>query len=218
MKSSWVPLAVIYDMDGVLIDSEPFWKEAEICAFSKVGIHLSKEQCEETVGMRIDEVVRFWINQFPELDASVENVVNDIMDNMVSLIQTKGKPLPGVLDSLEFFKVKGLKIGLATSSYEILMNAVLEKLDIASYFQVTRSAEKEVYGKPHPAVYINTAKELGVRPEDCLVIEDSYNGMLSGLSAKMKVLVVPEKSHKINPKLELADYHLTSLIEISELF
>lgn len=218
MKASWTPLAVIYDMDGVLIDSEPFWKDAEISAFSKIGIHLSKGQCEETVGMRIDEVVEFWLNQFPEIDALVKDVVNDIMDSMVALIEQKGVPLPGVVDSLEMFKEKGLKIGLATSSYGRLMQAVLDKLEIAEYFHATRSAEHEVFGKPHPAVYIHTAAELNVKPEDCLVIEDSFNGMLSGLSAKMKVMVIPEKSHKINPKLKIADFHAKSLLEVERIF
>lgn len=211
------PKAVIYDMDGVLIDSEPFWKKAEIAAFKEVGIKLTAQDCEQTVGMRIDEVVAFWYNRQPWDNKSQNEVVDHIMDLMCHYIEKEGEPLEGVRESLEFFKNKGVKIALATSSYVVLLDAVLKKLKIDHYFEYTRSAQLEEYGKPHPAVCINTANAINVDPKDCLVIEDSFNGMLAGLSAQMKVLVIPEKSHEFNPKLKLADYLLSSLKEVSQI-
>lgn len=217
MEMKFSPKAVIYDMDGVLIDSEPFWKKAEIAAFKEVGIKLTAQDCEQTVGMRIDEVVAFWYNRQPWDNKSQNEVVDHIMDLMCHYIEKEGEPLEGVRESLEFFKNKGVKIALATSSYVVLLDAVLKKLKIDHYFEYTRSAQLEEYGKPHPAVYINTANAINVDPKDCLVIEDSFNGMLAGLSAQMKVLVIPEKSHEFNPKLKLADYLLLSLKEVSQI-
>lgn len=211
------PKLVIFDMDGVLIDSEPFWKKAEIQAFGEVGIQLTAKDCEQTVGMRIDEVVDFWYVRSPWYNKSKEEVVDHIMVLMCQYIDAEGVALEGVYDSLQLLKKKGIRIALATSSYDILLHAVLKKLAIADFFEYTRSAQVETYGKPHPAVYIHTALKLGVEPNDCLVIEDSYNGMLAGLSAKMKVLVIPEKSHEINPKLHMADFFLSSLTELDRI-
>ena len=109
------------------------------------------------------------------------------------------------------FPKENYKIGLATSSYEILIKCVLNTLEIKHYFDVTHSAEHENYGKPHPEVYINTAKMLGVSPLECIVIEDSLNGIISGKAAKMHVVCIPEKTHEINPKYQIADEILEDL-------
>ncbi len=206
--------AVIYDMDGVLIDSEPVWKIAMEEVFLSVGCNLTKKDFELTVGLRLDEVISFWYQFAPWEGATPDEVLNQIIFRMVELLGKDGKPLTGVIESLEYFKSKGLKIGLATSSYEVLIECVLETLQIKQYFQVTHSAEREKYGKPHPAVYLTTAEMLGVNPLNCLVIEDSINGVVAGKSARMKVVCVPEKSHNPNPRLVLADYTFESLTEM----
>ena len=125
---------------------------------------------------------------------------------MVELIQQNGHPLPGVLDTTAFLIENKFKVGLATSSYKVLIEAVLETLNIRDRFEVVHSAEDEAYGKPHPAVYLSVAELLNVNPETCLVIEDSLNGIISGKAAKMKVVCIPEKSHHPEPKLNVADF------------
>lgn len=197
--------AVIYDMDGVLIDSEPLWKIAMEEVFHEVGCNLTRKDFEKTVGLRLDEVISYWFEHNPWEKYSADEVLEKIIQKMVVLIKQNGEPLPGVIESLIFFKKQGLKIGLATSSYEILINAVLEVLNIENYFDKTHSAEHETHGKPHPAVYIHTAKELNVHPIECLVIEDSINGVIAGKAARMYVVCIPEKTHTPNPKLMLAD-------------
>jgi sugar-phosphatase len=92
-----------------------------------------------------------------------------------------------------------------------LINAVLNALAIKHYFNHTWSAENETHGKPHPAVYLSVAKALNVPPTKCLVIEDSYNGVISGLAARMKVVCIPEKTHFPNPKLALADFQFETM-------
>lgn len=206
--------AVIYDMDGVLIDSEPLWKLAEIKVFKTVGLEFDKEDCEQTVGLRIDEVVDFWFNYKPWQNKSKIQVINEIIAEMVTQISRKGVALPGVIESLEFFKSKNLKIGLATSSYTLLKECVLKTLEIEEYFDFTHSAENEDYGKPHPQVYITTANKLEVNPEKCLVIEDSFNGVIAGKAAKMKVVCIPEKSHQLKEGFKAADIICENLKEL----
>ena len=180
--------AVIYDMDGVLIDSEPLWKIAMEEVFHEVGCNLTRKDFEKTVGLRLDEVIHYWYAQIPWEKHGPDAVLQMIIARMQVLIGEHGEPLPGVIDSLEFFKARGLKIGLATSSYQVLIDTVLDVLNIRSFFEKTHSAEYENYGKPHPDVYINTAKMLGVNPLDCLVIEDSINGVIAGKAARMHVI------------------------------
>ncbi len=207
--------AIIFDMDGVLIDSEPLWKIAEIKGFGKVGLDLTSTDCEETVGLRIDEVVKMWHNKVKWTSKSCESVTQDIVEILIEEIIANGQALEGVYTTLEMCKRAGLKVGLATSSYQSIIDAVLMKLDIASYFDAVHSAEYEILGKPHPSVYLTNANQLGVSPLDCLVIEDSLNGVVSAKAARMKVIAVPEKSHEYNPKLILADHILPSLNDFS---
>jgi len=93
----------------------------------------------------------------------------------------------------------------------MLIVTVLDMLKIKEYVDKTHSAEHEKHGKPHPAVYLHTAAELGVNPLECIVIEDSINGVIAGKAARMHVICVPEKTHTPNPKLILADESYESL-------
>jgi sugar-phosphatase len=137
---------------------------------------------------------------------------------MDELLRKLATPLPGVIEALNYFKENGKKIGLATSSYTVLINAILETMGITDYFEVVWSAENELYGKPHPAVYLTTAEKLGVHPKKCLVIEDSLNGIISGKAAKMSVICIPEKTHFPEPKLMLADMQFGDMNEMIHFF
>mgnify|MGYP002629574925 CR=1 FL=1 len=198
--------AVIFDMDGVLTDSEPLWKIAMEEVFHSVGCSLRREDFQKTVGLRIDEVIDYWYHHAPWTGRTPREVEEMIMHRMVELIQEHGEPLPGVLETTAYLRELGIKIGLATSSYTILINAILKKLNIADRFDEVHSAEHEQYGKPHPAVYLTVAERFKIDPTRCLVIEDSLNGIISGKAAKMKVVCIPEKTHHPEPKLMVADY------------
>jgi sugar-phosphatase len=209
---------IIFDMDGVLINSEPFWKEVEIKIFASVGIDFVAVGGEKTVGLRIDEVVDYWYNLYPWKEKSKAAVVDEIMGEMTSVILAKGEAMKGVVELLEYLKQKGFKIGLATSSYEVLLRATLKVLGIEKYFDVTNSAQSLTHGKPHPEIYIKTAADLNTVPEKCLVIEDSLNGVIAGKAAKMKVIAVPDGTHEYNPKIALADKVCKNLTEVLSLF
>lgn len=205
--------AVIFDMDGVLIDSEPLWKIAMEEVFHALGSTLKKEDFQKTVGLRIDEVVHFW-NHHENWGISNESEIEEaIIVKMIELISKNAQPLSGVIETLTFLKNKGLKIGLATSSSSRLIKVVLAELNIARFFDFVHSAENEAFGKPHPAVYIKVAEELNVSPTKCLVIEDSFNGVIAGLAAKMKVVCIPEKTHFPNQRLAVADFHFETMNE-----
>jgi HAD superfamily hydrolase (TIGR01509 family) len=203
--------AVIFDMDGVLIDSEPLWKIAMEEVFSSIGCNLTRKDFQRTVGLRLDEVIEYWYEHTGWLNATPKDVENSIVQRMVELLNENGNPLVGVIDTLKFLKSNNLKIGLATSSYEILIDTVLAALEIRPYFDFTHSAENEAYGKPHPAVYLTVADQLNVHPTKCLVIEDSLNGIISGKAARMKVVCIPEKSHSPEPKLMIADFQFDDM-------
>ena len=206
--------AVIFDMDGVLIDSEPLWKIAMEEVFLSVGCPLTREDFQHTVGLRIDEVISYWYKQVGWDNCSEREVEDRIMKRMVELIHQNGDPLPGVIETISFLKSKGLKVGLATSSYTVLIEAVLETLNIKKEFDFVHSAENERFGKPHPAVYLTVAENLKVSPLKCLVIEDSLNGIISGRAARMKVVCIPEKTHNPEPKLSVADYMYVTMSDL----
>ena len=208
--------AVIFDMDGVLIDSEPLWKIAMEDVFKSVGCNLTRKDFQKTVGLRIDEVISYWFQHSPWESVSKDEVERKIVLRMIELITENGSPLIGVIETLTFLKENGLKIGLATSSYSVLINTVMDVLDIRHFFDYTHSAESEEYGKPHPAVYLAVATFLNVPPTKCLVIEDSLNGIISGKAARMKVVCIPEKTHTPDTKLSLADFQFDDMLKMLE--
>jgi sugar-phosphatase len=203
--------AIIFDMDGVLIDSEPLWKIAMEQVFAAVGSKLTRRDFQKTVGLRLDEVIQFWHQHEGWTTVSPEEVEQQIVLKMQELIRANGTPLTGVIETLQYLRAQNKKIGLATSSYRVLIDTVLEVLDLKEAFDCTHSAELEAYGKPHPAVYLTVADFFQVDPRNCLVIEDSLNGIVSAKAAKMKVVCIPEKTHFPEPKLILADYQFEDM-------
>lgn len=210
--------AVIFDMDGVILDSEPFWKEAEIKIFNSLGVPLTEEMCETTTGMRLVDVIKLWHEKYPwELKQyPLEKVGAEIVNSLIALIKQKGVINAGVTELLEMFAVKELPMAIASSSDKKIIDAVMNKFDLAKYFNVIHSAEFEEYGKPHPAIYISTAKMLGIEPQDCLAIEDSFNGVIAAIAARMKTAVYPEKTNFYNPKFAIADIRFRTLKDFTE--
>lgn len=208
--------AVVFDMDGTLIDSEPFWKMAEQQVFSAVGVKITDELAAQTAAMTTKEVTTFWYQRFPWRGKSLEQVENEVVDRVYELIIQKGKPMRGVASMLEFAKGKGLKIGLATNAPKKLIPAVLEKLDATDLFHETASSEDEAQGKPHPAVYLSVAKKLGVEPLHCIAFEDSYSGLLAATRAGMKTVVVPYGPAVTDNRIDACSVKLENLADFSE--
>lgn len=205
--------AVIMDMDGLLIDSEPFWRVAEIDAFKKVGAQLTDELLSQTMGMRNDEVVKYWVNYFKIEHANYGQLELDILASVQEQVEAKGELLPGVLDTLNFFKEQQTPIALASSSPMGIIQSVVDTTGIESYFKVMCSAEFEEYGKPHPAVFLSAASYLRVEPEQCLVFEDSVNGVIAAKAAKMKCIAIPASQDYLKQSYAIADNKFASLVD-----
>jgi HAD superfamily hydrolase (TIGR01509 family) len=208
--------AVIFDMDGVLIDSEPFWKEADIQAYAKVGLALTAEQCAITAGMDVVSSIKYWFSLYPWKNRSIDDVKIDIESHVLKLIQERGAPMAGVEYALDFFEKKNIPIALASSSSLHIIEAVLDKLKLKERFKVYHSAQFELQGKPHPAVFLTTAQKLHVKPGNCLVFEDSINGIKAASEAGMIVVAIPDHYFKSDPRLKLADIVLPSLCDFDE--
>lgn len=204
----------IFDMDGLLIDSEPFWRSAEIKIFSKLGIPFTEEMCRETVGIRIDEVVVYW-NEKLSMNMPVAETSEAIQLELIDMVLESGKPLNGVLETLDLLKQQNRICALASSSSMRIIEAVVNKLEIKDYFKILHSAEFEKQGKPHPDVFLTTATKLNVKPEDCIVYEDSKNGMLAGLRAGMKVVIIPELPDPHQEWHSQANLKWSSMIEFN---
>lgn len=198
--------ALIFDMDGVLIDSEPLWHEAEIDAFEAVGrLRLTAEDCLRTTGLRVEATVDFWCARHPELVPVRAALVASILDRLVELVRRRGCLKPGVEGALGFARGSGLRVAIASSSPYRVIRTVLDAFGLGPVFEVIHSAEEEERGKPDPAVYLTTARKLGLEPGRCVAVEDSPNGLLSAKAAEMKCIAVPESALRDDPRFALAD-------------
>lgn len=204
---------VIFDMDGVLVDSEPLWRQAKVNAVAKFGGTITEQLAYQSTGLRIDEIANYWI-RYCGLDENCSvDLQNAILDEVIAQINAKGELLPGVLASLEWLATTDLKIGLASSSPLRLIEAVLQAFDIGRFFEIYVSAEHLTHGKPHPQVYLDAAEKLATEPRHCLAIEDSVNGLIAAKAARMTAICVPEPGQENNPRFGIADIKLTSLEE-----
>lgn len=208
--------AVIFDMDGVLIDSEPFWRIALRETFADVGIDLTESLAAQTMGLRIDEVVAYWFKRFPWSGLTLKEVESQIVDRVQGLVLEKGKILPGVRMALDFFHGKHIPMALASSSPQRLIQAVVDHIHIAPDFKIIHSGEHEPYGKPHPVIFMTTAELLNCDPTHCLVVEDSFNGLIAAKAARMKTICIPDRASFDQTRFDIADIKLQSLNELTE--
>lgn len=212
------PEAVIFDMDGVLIDSEPLWRRAMMKGFAEAGMLLSEEDCRKTMGLRFPEVIRHWITLYKKNDVDPLALEERVMTLLLELIDSEGTAIDGIAELIGFCSSNGLRMGLATSSSHRLMQAVLRKLNLQATLQAAVSAEHLTYGKPHPEVFLLCAGELGIQPQRCVVIEDSLNGVIAGKAAQMLVVAVPEEKFQKIDKFVVADHTCNSMREVLTLF
>jgi HAD superfamily hydrolase (TIGR01509 family) len=204
---------VIFDMDGLLLDTEPLWGECMLRVAIKNNINITPAQFKETTGLRIYEVTDQWAIYYPWTGNSATAVANDILDEIIAASKLHATVLPGVEQTLQLLRSHQYKIGLASSSPQRMIDALIQHFDIAHYFDVVTSADVVDLGKPHPAVFLHCAKSLKSHPSNCLVLEDSVNGMIAGKAARMKVVVVPDKHHYNDVRFSLADGKLSSMTE-----
>jgi sugar-phosphatase len=205
--------AVIFDMDGVLVDSEPMWREVEARVFATVGIGLDPDAFAETMGVRLNEVVDHWNAKHPWPEPPTKDeIAARILDEMVATIRERGRPIPGAVDAVHAARRRFPgKVALASSSSSELIDATLGATGLRDVFDVIHSAEDEDSGKPHPAVFLSTAAKLHTDPAACIAVEDSPNGVAAAKAAGMFVIAIPDAAA---PAIAEADLRLTDITEL----
>jgi mannitol-1-/sugar-/sorbitol-6-/2-deoxyglucose-6-phosphatase len=207
--------SVIYDMDGLLIDSEPLWHDAAREKLEELGIQMNEEAYSTTIGLRTKEFLHHWFTLYHINQTLIAEYEIKITTRVIELVAAVGQLMPGVQASLDLFRQRKFNIGLATSSPMELVEAMITRTGLKGAFSVITSAAELPYGKPHPEVYINCAALLGSHPLECLCLEDSFNGMIAAKAARMKCIVVPEASVFNQEKWHAADLKLTSLAQLN---
>ena len=209
-------LAAIFDMDGLLVDSEPLWDQAELDVIASLGVDISRRhELPDTLGLRIDMVVDLWFAQQPWNGPSRQEVTERIITRAIALVEETKPLLPGVREAVALCKSQGIKVGLASASPLHMLEKVLIMFDLRDDFDALASAEKLPYSKPHPQVYHDCAAKLGIDPLNCVALEDSVNGMIASKAARMRSIVVPAHENQDDPRFVLADVKLTSLTELT---
>ena len=174
--------AAIFDMDGLLIDSEPLWDKAELEVMASLGVDISRRhEMPDILGLRIDLVVDLWFAQQPWKGPDRAEVTARIINRAIQLVEEARPLLPGAREAVAMCKAQGLKIGLASAS------------------------------PLHPQVYLDCAARLSVSPMHCVALEDSVNGMIASKAARMRSIVVPEAENSRDPRFVLADVKLATL-------
>ncbi len=185
--------AAVFDLDGLLVDSEPLWHRAEIEIFGRYGVQLTTDLCRTTKGRFVGEVAQHWFDRFGWAGPSPGDVADEIVDRMADLLRSEVALKPGALEALRTCAGRGLRLALASSSSHRLIDAALRRHGLEGRFEAVCSAEDVGAGKPDPAVFLAAASALAVAPERCVVLEDSQAGVAAALAAGMACVQVPEE-------------------------
>jgi HAD superfamily hydrolase (TIGR01509 family) len=222
--------AVILDLDGLLIDTEPVWRVAGSEVFAGLGITLSERDLLDSTGQPMDVMIRSWRKRQPSdggrgadptdaelTDAELTDaeVADRIIDHVIAYVTTEGQPMPGVTAMIARFERYGLALAIASSSPLRLIDAVCDRFGLAG-IQVRCSGLDEVQAKPAPDVYLTAARRLGVAPASCLALEDSPPGIAAAKAAGMRCLAVPDPLLAADPRYREADLVIGSLTELNE--
>ncbi|MFA0086052.1 HAD family hydrolase [Vibrio sp. 10N.261.51.F12] len=201
----------IFDMDGVLIESEPFWREAQIEVLRHYDVTISAEDCIcYTMGKRIDDIARLWIKRF-NLPVTEECLRSKIIEKAGSLIRQFGTIKPGINELITQLQHQRYRIALATSSSQAIIDAVIHRLKLDNIFELALSADDVPLGKPAPDVYNEVCRRLNVEPTKAIALEDSLTGVRSALAAGITTIAIPE-FHSI--EFHIADYCVSNINEV----
>lgn len=221
--------AVVLDMDGVLIDTEPVWRAAQSAVFAGFGIALSERDLLDSTGQPIEELIPVWRRRSAADDEMAERadpgladpgladaeIADLIIDRVIAHVTAEGRPMPGVTAAIALFERCGLRLAIASSSPLRLIDAVCDRLGLTR-ITVRCSAMDEARGKPAPDVYLTAARRLGVGAAGCLALEDSPAGIASARSAGMRCIAVPDPLLAADPRYREADLVLESLTALDE--
>jgi HAD superfamily hydrolase (TIGR01509 family) len=203
--------AAIFDMDGLLIDSEPIWADTAREVMEKVNFKLTHELKLQTTGLSIKLFLEFCHKIQPWNTPTFEELEQEILIKAQKNILANAVPMPGAIDLVKRLKAQGIRLAVASASHMELIEGVLKRLNVIDDFALWHSGELEEFTKPHPAVYLSTAAKLGLKPEECIAFEDSFTGLRSAHAAGMLTVCVPAAEVFDHPKFDLAHYKISCL-------
>lgn len=207
--------AIIFDMDGLLVDSEPTWDKARAAIAGRVGKPWNKQDHFNVMGVSTAEWTQYMIDRL-DLTMTPEELQKEVLDYMAAMYAEKIPFRPQAVETVKWV-AENYPVALASGSSRQLIDIVTQSPELQGCFQVILSADEIGVGKPDPAIYLETARRLGVSPENCLCLEDSPFGVLSGRRANMVVINIPDPSFPLKPEeAKHADFILESLGELSD--
>jgi HAD superfamily hydrolase (TIGR01509 family) len=207
--------AVVFDMDGVIVDTEQVWDEVRERLVADWGGRYSPEAQRAMMGMSSGEWSRYMHDELG-LPQPPEEINDEVVRRMIGRYEMHLPLIDGAVAAVRHL-AGSFRLAVASSSNRPLIDAVLVKSGLAPIFEITVSSEEVARGKPAPDVYIEAARRLGLAPRHCTAIEDSSNGIRSAHAAGMRAIVVPNRSYPpATDALALADVVVGSLQELSE--
>ena len=210
--------AVVFDMDGVLVDTEHLWDEVREALTEEWGGRYTPEAQEAMMGMSSPEWSRY-LHEVVGLREPPEVINAEVVRRMLERYEMDLPVVPGAVEAVRRLAAAGYRLAVASSSNRELIDAVLRRLELTSVFDVTVSSEEVARGKPAPDVYLETARRLGVPPGRCVAIEDSASGIRAAHSAGMRVIAYPNRHYPPAAEvLGLADVVVDGLAEVGALF
>lgn len=207
--------AIIFDMDGLLVDSEPLWYEVEVALIESKGYSYAQEIRDKTVGLRVDEFSKIIYKAYPKVADSPQGIASAVIHGMTSYPTEKIFPRPGAEAIIQYVAERNIPRAIASSSPQAIIEHFVNMLSWQDAIPLRYSAEHLANGKPAPDVYLHTAKQLGVDPTTCLALEDSRNGARAAVAAGMTCYVVPDSSHtRASDFAEITPYVFDSLVDV----
>lgn len=183
------PAAVLWDMDGTLVDTEPYWIETEFALAERHGGSWSQEHALTLVGQDLLDSGRY-IREHMGIDLEPSDIVEELLDGVVAMVEREVPWRPGARELLAALSAEGIPCALVTMSYRRFVAPVLAALPEGT-FDVVVTGDAVSHGKPHPEPYLKAARELRLEASACLAVEDSNTGTRSAVAAGATVLVVP---------------------------
>jgi len=207
--------AVIFDLDGVLADSEPWWNQIDAQLLREHGADYHGEYHEDVLGVSYPIAIEFYKKAF-NISAPAEEMMKRRGEIATEFFANRVGLFPSTKKVLEDLRQMDLRLALATSSVSASARPFLDRHQLTEFFEVIVTGDEIERGKPEPDIYLVTAKKLGVASEDCLVIEDSLSGIAAAKAAHMRVAAIPDRRF-VDPRdyEKQADYLLKNLSEIS---
>lgn len=209
--------AVIFDMDGLMVNSSPVWAEAETTFVKKYGKEYSHEIRKKYLGMRVKDIIMIMVKEY-QLPISFEEGEKELLAEMkIDFNRTSVKLLPGCRKLIRNLS-KSVKycLAVASSSPKDIIETVLQRFRFEDVFQVVVSSEEVEHGKPAPDVFLRASKLLKIKPQFCLVLEDAPHGIAAAKAAGMKSIAVNNTSNYQLEDFKNADLYVRSLEEINE--